>query len=129
MEEYKKYLKKKVLLLSSINSSIIIFLILGGLGFIKLKAIGSQEFGDFINGVQAGILILVFCFYIYYAVHYNWILKDDDRLKKSYIKEMDERTKVIREKSGGEVLQLCGIMVFIAGVIAAYINQVASLSF
>lgn len=45
-------------------------------------------------------------------------------IREFYFKEHDERMAAIREKSGGNVMDTCGIVIIMAGVVAGYFNPV-----
>lgn len=84
----------------------------------------TEEFTDFFQGFQFGIIIpiLFFCYKNMYTC--SKTLKDEEAIKAFYIKQHDERTAAIEAKSGGTVLSTCGTLIIGASIIAGYFNPI-----
>ena len=83
---------------------------------------GGENFSDFFDGFQLGITVAIVFFAVINIRKFSKLLKDEEALKAYYIKEHDERTAAIREKSGGTVLYTCGVLIIGAGIVAGYFN-------
>lgn len=122
MENFRVELKKRILVVPIASAVIILVTVLG----IIYKAEGSNEgVSDFISGFHFGFTIGILGVSIVLAIKYAIALRDEEKLRKLYIKETDERTLYIQSQIGG-----AGINIIIAGlaigtVIAGYMNEVA----
>lgn len=69
---------------------------------------------DFISGYNLGVFIALQISFIYFITKNNQALKNEKQLKTLYIKENDERTKLIQYKSS-----MLGISIFIFALLLA----------
>lgn len=84
--------------------------------------------GDFMDGVQVGLIIGLLCVALSYLVKYERALKDDAKLKQLYYKENDEREKYICQMAGSKSMQISLFILMTAAVIAGYFSTVAFFS-
>lgn len=89
---------------------------------------GGDNFTDFFQGFQLGIAMAFLACAIFSIVRYRKILQDEEALRAYYIKEHDERNKAIWNKSGGNVLYTCGVLIIGAAVVAGYFNSIVFLT-
>ena len=120
MEQFKKTLRARV----AIN-------LFGGLFILACVIIGAvtvwpaaTEFSSFHLGFQVGLTTVLEFFLIWGSIKYLRVLGKEDKLKKLYYEENDERTRAINEKTGGVVLNACSIIILTAGILAGYFNSV-----
>lgn len=89
---------------------------------------GGDNFTDFFEGFQFGIALAFLLCAIFKVARYRKILKDEEAVRAYYIKEHDERSMAIWNKSGGTVLYTCGVLIIGAAVVAGYFNPVVFLT-
>lgn len=121
MEKYKRTLQRRILLMALTMIVAAVILSLQVFGFF-----GAELESDFSNGVVTGLqsglltgLILVFTFFI---IRYQRATQDIVKLKLLQNKENDERTKAIKQKSGGNIVIFYSVVFILAGIIAGYYN-------
>ena len=120
MEQYKESLKARIAVLSVSIAALIALLILNESG--TFRAIGLNEFSEFLRGLQTGILFSV-C-----IVFGCLLLKNDEKLKAAYYTENDERHKLIMMKTGGNAMYVCTVAILIGGIVAGYFNEIVFFS-
>ena len=120
MEQYKESLKARIVVLSVSIAALIALLILNESG--TFRAIGLNEFSEFLRGLQTGILFSV-C-----IVFGCLLLKNDEKLKAAYYTENDERHKLIMMKTGGNAMYVCTVAILIGGIVAGYFNEIVFFS-
>lgn len=105
------------------NFIVVAFIVLTGyLG--NTTAHINENISDMIHGFQVGIFIGIQIIIVIQIKKYNTALKNKDILKKLYIEEHDERTKLIKDKIGGIGLNLCIGGIAVAAVTAGFFNQI-----
>lgn len=85
---------------------------------------GGEAFGDFFQGFQLGLLIVLTVYSVRNAVKYSKMLADDEAVRAFYIEEHDERIAQIRAKAGGSAMETCALLILMAGIVAGYFNPV-----
>ena len=121
MEQFKK--KLRVRIAANIISGIVILACVI-IGAVITIGPDTTEFSSFHLGFQVGLTAAVELFMILGTVKYLRVLRSEEKLKKLYYEENDERTRAISEKTGGSVLYVCTIILLAAGIIAGYFNSV-----
>lgn len=114
LEKYRKTLKSRI--------------ILGGLYCLLMMVpnvilnyfFGDDPFTNFIMGTMVGIEAII----IATIVSYNFALKNEESLKKLYIKEYDERRKLIKLKTGSNAIPIILGGLLIAMMIFGYFSKV-----
>ncbi|MDE6596874.1 MAG: hypothetical protein K2K44_12810, partial [Oscillospiraceae bacterium] len=92
MENFRKQAKITLKIYIAVLAAAIVLWVV----FTVLETAGGEEnSSNFRNGACAGIATLM----ALNVVRYSAALKDDEKLKKLYIAETDERTRLIYEKS------------------------------
>ncbi|SDM98601.1 hypothetical protein [Acetanaerobacterium elongatum] len=120
MEQFKKLLRTRI----AVN-------LFGGLFILACVIIGAvtvwpaaTNFSSFHLGFQVGLTTVVEFFLIWGSIKYLRVLGKEAELKKLYYEENDERTRAINEKTGGNVLNACSLIILTAGILAGYFNAV-----
>jgi hypothetical protein len=122
MEQYRETLKKRMGEMGGLNAVALLFIILTGR--YEFVAAGSNEnISDYIYGFQTGIFISVQIFVLLTIGKYRLALKDSQKLKELYIKENDERAKLIRDKIGGAGFILAISVIAVAAIISGFFNE------
>ncbi|GAA0180152.1 hypothetical protein SH2C18_28960 [Clostridium sediminicola] len=123
MEDYKMAIKKRLSLMIGFNSIVVVFIVLiGYLGNTTVQL--NENISDMIHGFQVGIFIGIQILIVIQIKKYNTALKSKDALKKLYIEEHDERTKLIKDKIGGMGLNLCICGIGAATVTAGFFSKI-----
>ena len=122
MEEFKKKLQRRLILLSS------------GLCFACAAVILSGRFSsgpsapehlrDFMDGFQLGIILGIFSVLFFIFVRILMAIRSPDRLKKLYISETDERKLFILQKSGSSGMNIVMYGLAVATAVAGNFNNV-----
>lgn len=121
MERYRRVLQIRIGAMCSVIFVILMMQVFNLLEEIKPSM--DLAFGDFVQGFQSGIMVIIDLLFVYLIVRYTVTLKNEEELKRLYCAEYDERAIMIREKSGGYTMFICAIVILVAGVIGAYFNE------
>lgn len=123
MEKFRGVLKKRLYSGLALNSLAIITIVLMAL-YAQKVSVPDDHMSDAIHGFQVGVVLGLQLVIGVFMAKYAKALKDDNELKKLYIEENDERTKLISYKTGrvGFCVILGGIGM--ATVIAGFFNTV-----
>lgn len=98
MQEYRKKLKKEIIF-NAVGAAILLSVqILAWMGIIKPVSAG-ERFQGFWNGFIAGASFGVMALMIYGIIINARALKNEERLRRLYIKCGDERVRAIGEKA------------------------------
>jgi hypothetical protein len=132
MELYKEKLKLENRILAVIAAILALFTVLSiaaEAGLIALSPIAGDshwqsQWRGFICGASMGILGLI----LFGLVRNSQALKDEQKLKKLYIKEHDERTIQIWTAARAEAMRLFLLIGLAAAIIAGYFSITVSLT-
>lgn len=119
MDKFKAEIQsrnKKVMLAASIIFFIYIFL--------SRKTGVPTASNDFATGYHLGLFIALQVGAIYFIATHNKALKSNVQLKELYIKEKDERKKLIRHKSSLIGMSLFVFILLVATIIAGFYNLI-----
>lgn len=126
MENFKKKLKKRILLSPLLFAIIVLISVFG----IIYKARGSNEdIYDFITGFHFGFTIGILLVAVFYTIKYSIALRNEEKLRQLYIEEHDERTQYINSQIGGVGMTIIIVGLGIGTVIAGYVNEVMFFTF
>ncbi len=118
MEKFRAKIRKRVILLSmTVMFLTAIYLILLT-GLMDLPPIS-----DFIKGFNGGIVAGVEIVLVFFTVKYFVSMKNEVSMKKLYIKENDERTQMIMQKTGEVGMTFFMIISVIATIISGFFNE------
>lgn len=123
MEKVYKKIRIRTILLA------ITFIIIG-LSFILLNIYQQKalQLHDFNKGFQFGLFIALELILVFHIIRYLISMRDKTALRKLYIKENDERTKLILQKSGAWGMTICYIGLAFGSLVASFFNQTVFLS-
>ncbi|HBC96867.1 MAG TPA: hypothetical protein DC034_08765 [Clostridium sp.] len=119
MDKFRIRIRNRVIFLIILFFSLIaIYLVL----FLNQDSLpkSSSEIMSFQAGVLSSFSILLFLD----IIKYLRTMKDKGELKKLFIKENDERTIMIMQKTGAVGINICIIGFACATIIAGYFNEV-----
>ena len=91
----------------------IIYFITGGMGRVD----------DFVQGFDLGIFSAVVGVSIFYAVSNILALRSEEKLKKLYIRETDERKTLIKQKSGSTAIYIIIYSLILATIASGFLNK------
>ncbi len=119
MEEFKKRLKIRIILLS-----------VGLIAFIAANIILSLTLGQrreagalsLMNGFQIGLGAFFFVLLVLFIIQYAQSVRSEVRLKQLYIEETDERKLLIYQKSGAIGINAAIIGLAGASILSGYFN-------
>ena len=124
MEVYRKKIKTRILIGAGI-----IFLGIAWITFNRFfgELIGAHEdtiiyVHEATSGLLSGLLALV----IIYIIRCQFAIRDDEKLKKLYIKETDERALFIYQKSGSIGMNISVAGLLLGALVCAYINIIVA---
>lgn len=118
MVGFRNTLKKRLVWLITLNCLVLVLLALTA--FFRDKTAGAVS--EFINGFQTGIFSVAQLSLLLIIIRYIRVLKNEEKLKKLYIEENDERAIWIRDKIGGFGFLFSVVMIATATVIAGFFN-------
>lgn len=118
MDIFKQRLRKRNILL------ILCMLLIAALYFF-LQYLGDGAFVSkhFFDGYRIGFFISLELMLLFVTVQNTIALRSEHRLREKYIKENDERTAQIRQKSGSNSLIAIIFCLAISIVVAGYYNE------
>ena len=106
MEKYKSTLKQRMLFAALYCAAVLAVI---GLGVFRP---GDAHVSDYIAGMSLGMCVGIAMVAAFYMVLMARALRSEEKLKKLYISETDERLALIRTRAGGT-----GMVVSIAGLL------------
>ncbi|WP_010297981.1 hypothetical protein [Clostridium senegalense] len=121
MERYNEVLRKKILmcvLLIAITIPVIITLTM-----INAK-IPSNHSTDFIKGVQFGMFFGLETLLIMNIIKFRGALNNKEKLKLLYIKENDEREKLILLKSSLMAINIITVILALGIIVSGFYNEI-----
>ena len=123
MEKFKNVLKRRISLMAAFNGLAIAFIALTGL-YGNSTAGNNANISDMIHGSQAGFFIGIQLIMVINITKYRKALKNDEKLKKLYVEETDERTKLIQDKIGGVGFNFTLASIATAAVVSGFFNEI-----
>ena len=120
MEAFKKTIKNRIAVMSVFNCTAVCLIVLANTGIIP---IAHGERMDFIRGFLTGLIIAFELLFVVYIALYGRMLKNEEALRKQYIRETDERNQAIQEKIGGIGYQFLPILLLTTTVVSGFFNQ------
>jgi len=123
MEQYRKILNRKLTLMTVFTALVATFIVLTGV-FVNITVGINEHISDMIHGFQVGVFIGLQLTMLVYIANYRKALKNEDELKKLYIKEHDERTKLINDKISGVGFNFCLVAITTATIMAGFFNEI-----
>jgi len=122
MDKYKEAVRKRIRGVILATLFIVTFVIC--MHFFVIKSADGAT-GDLFSFLEGGVIGLDFVALLY-MLQYRKALDNDEKLKKMYNEEHDERTQFIRQKSGFPFFTAAGAVLIVGGVAAGYINSTVS---
>lgn len=127
MENFRKVLKKRLSLMVSFNVVAAAFIgLIGAYG--NMTAISNDNIAEMIHGFQVGIFLGLQIVMLLYISKYRNALRDEEKLKRLYIEEHDERTKLIKEKIGGVGFNFTLGAIGTATIVSGFLSEVVFLT-
>lgn len=129
MERFKRNLKKRIRVLYIFSVVSIILVLITGIWGYNNSSGNDNHIASFLYGASAGAFAGLLAVILKFILKYNSIIKDENKLKLSYIEENDERERLIRDKIGTTSGYIVFSVTLIAAIISTYINITVALSF
>lgn len=124
MEQFAKSLSRK-LILAKWTSGLSLIVVL--LFYFYHGQIQSNE-TDFVRGFQLGVFIGIQLLLLKTMTKTRTTLKNPQDLRSMYIKESDERTRLITDKSNTATLQFGCVAIGLVSVIAGFFSPVIAVT-
>ncbi|MDE6763682.1 MAG: hypothetical protein K2J73_08400 [Oscillospiraceae bacterium] len=122
MEEFRKQVQKTLNIYRAVLMAAIVILVV--LNVIEMSAIlGEESTNDLSNGFGTGVCASVITLMIINVCRYSAALKNDEKLKKLYILETDERERLIYEKTNSSSLRAVIILLGLAAMVASFFSK------
>jgi len=122
MEKYKEVVRKRIRIVIAVTI-LVVTLVLCMHFFINKSVNGAS--GNLFSFLEGGVIGLDLVA-MFYMMQYRKALNDDEKLKKMYNEEHDERIQFIRQRSGFPVFTAAAAALIVGGVVAGYINSTIS---
>lgn len=122
MEEFRKQVKRTLNIYRAVLIAAIVMLIV--LNVIEIAAeLGEKSTNDLSNGFGTGVCASIITLMIVNVSRYSTALKNDEKLKKLYIMETDERERLIYEKSNSSSFRAIIILLGFAAMAASFFSK------
>lgn len=118
MEKFKKQIIAKMVFC-------IVFAVLIAAAYAGMYAFFANE-DSFSEGYSMGFFAGLIVVVLAYAVRYGSVLRDPEKLKKLYIAETDERSRLIREKTASGSFTASVLILALATGVAAFFSVTVS---
>ncbi len=122
MEDFRKQVRKTLNIYRAVLIAAIVILIV--LNVIEIAAeLGEKSTNDLSNGFGTGVCASIITLMIVNVSRYSIALKNDEKLKKLYILETDERERLIYEKSNSSSFRAVIILLGLAAMVASFFSK------
>lgn len=119
MEKFKEKVNQRIL-----RMGLILIFVSVTYFILSINQGNLPEIPDFIRGFQMGAFCGLELVLIYFLVSSLVSVRDEMKLKKLYIKENDERTIMIMQKTGAMGMEICNIGLAFATVVSGFFNEI-----
>lgn len=119
MEEFRKKAKtaRKIYIAVLIAAAVL------AMFFNVLERFDARDGQSMSKGFSDGFCAGMVVFMSLKTAEYTSALKDDEKLKKLYIRETDERTRLICEKSNSAALRTFMVVLGLSAIPASYLSE------
>ena len=130
MEEFKKVLKRRhdLYLIAVLSISVGHVLLRPYLRSIAPAQSDSMFAPGIAEGFQVGLMSGLVAAFVVFAIRYAAALKSPERMRKMYIAETDERTLLIKQKSGSVGMNIVMYGFAIAAVLTGEFSGLVSVT-
>ena len=122
MEKYKEIIRKRirgVIIVTVLIAALVLLM-----HFFVIKSVNGAS-GNLFSFLEGGVIGLDLVA-LFFMLRYRKALDDDEKLKKLYNEEHDERMQFIKQKTGFPVFTAAGAVLIVGGLVAGYINSTVS---
>ncbi|MGN0675532.1 MAG: hypothetical protein ACI4KG_07255 [Oscillospiraceae bacterium] len=131
MEKFRKQIKTRMIgyIITAILLAILYIVLVfidktNAWGTVLLASIsGTAEEGDFTSGFRTGFCSSIVGFAVVKAIFCAAALKNEKKLKAMYIKETDERTAMILQKTASSSFCVTIMALAVASVVASFFSM------
>lgn len=123
MKKFRDQIKYRLSIMCILTAVLCFFWVINIFDFVQPA--GNQATSEIIEITQICLLAIYSIYLVYKITIYGVLLMNDEQLTEYYTKSVDEREMLIFQMSGGYVLNLAILLLFIASIIASYFNPVA----
>ncbi|MBP7188293.1 MAG: hypothetical protein KBA55_16400 [Ruminococcus sp.] len=119
MEEFRKKLRRRIMLS--------VIFCLSGL-FIYVALIRITGAPEYTKGILIGVLSGSLTVSVFNIFRLMPLLQDEEKLKKAYIAETDERNTLIQKEAARTVMSISIMIAALAAIAASFFNPVITLT-
>ena len=124
MKEFGSRIKRRILAFKCIAFLVVIIGIYDVFGGMSESLKGGGFLDGMVAGESFGMIIALGMMAVIQIIRLSRVVNDEKQLKILYNKEHDERLKEIRSKAGMPMVLILSILMFAAGIIGSYFNEV-----
>lgn len=117
LQNYRKEIARRISLLVVFCVTALLAIVLGA-DFLKDISLETTDRTDYVLGFFTGIE-LVCVFYMGCLIR---AYRDEKYLKEMYTKETDERERLIRMKSGKDIVPILSLVIAVIACVMSYVN-------
>jgi hypothetical protein len=117
MEQFKKRLSGRIVIMAIAS-----IIIAGISALLFFDILGLPDAPGFIRWFSAGIFLVIEVFLLVYILRYKVSFNNEQLMKKIYIAENDERTRMILQRTGAAGMTICNIVLAFATIVAGFFN-------
>ena len=130
MKEYRvKVQKRRIWLAAELVGVLLVVAASGAYSYFVLsREYAESHLHGFVLGIGFGLIITLAGLLVYKIIQCAKALKSEEALRKLYIAETDERTRLINDKVGGFGYNLALAGLALAGAAASFINPAISVT-
>lgn len=121
VERMKEIIRRRLIVGSFLVSGVGILIALQVYNMFR-PFVGGENYADFLSGVQLGLLIGVDLVAVFFLAKYLGLLKDEKRMRESFVQENDERNAAIAAKVGVSSYGFTSVGLVVAAVVAGYFS-------
>lgn len=113
MKDFRATVKRRIVMLVVCVVCALVFVIVAGIWGYRLSINSQEHMADFVHGMSAGAFAGFAAVMLTRIIGYARALKREEVLKALYIRENDERERMIQNKIGGTgyTFALCALLV------------------
>ena len=118
MEQYRKRLKREIIIQCIIMLAAVILVVFSYFRYLGLET--GESAGAFFQGFQTGLFMAWAGIMVWGIISSVRALRNEECLKKHYIKQHDERTRTIQTEAQAKAFQISVLGMMIAAVISGF---------
>lgn len=128
MENYRTIIKRRIVIYSVCIVCSLVFVVCAALWGYSLSQGSDQHASDFTNGFPVGVFSAFIAIMLMTILRYRKALRDEAALKALYVREHDERERMISVKIGGAGYNIVFGTVLLGAITAGFFDTAIGLT-